>query len=194
MGSGFSSTKELKCPEGYDKSKFEKILKLYDKIDNNGNMVIEEDEIGILSLHHVKNRIMLLENDKLENKNNMENNILSLKLEYEKNKKKLVLDYSRNVKEYCQEKENKDLFIDKQLENLKKLTKEQRYALFKKRFTNGDDKINFPLFFEYMKDKTSDIENINWKSTGKLDYLDTNKRVSISINSPNGRPRKLSSP
>ena len=194
MGSGFSSTKELKCPEGYDKSNFEKILKLYDKLDNNGNMVIEEEEIGILSIHHVKNRIMLLENDKLENKNNMENNILSLKLEYEKNKKKLVLDYSRNVKECCQAKENKDLFIDKKLENLKKLTKEERYELFKKRFTNGDDKINFPLFFEYMKDKTSDIENINWKSTGKLDYLDTNKRVSISINSPNGRPRKLSSP
>ena len=56
-------------------------------------MVIEEDEI-VYYLHHVKNRIMLLENEKLENKNNMENNILSLKL-YE-NKKKLVLDYSRN--------------------------------------------------------------------------------------------------
>jgi len=194
MGSGFSSTKELKCPEGYDKSKFEKILKLYDKLDNNGNMAIEEDEICILSIHHIKNRIMLLENDKLENKNNMENNILSLKLEYEKNKKKLVLDYGRNIKEYCQSKENKDLFIDKKLENLKKLTKVERYELFKKRFAKGDDKINFPLFFEYMKDKTSDIENINWKSTGKLDYLDVNKKVSVYINSPNGRPRKLSSP
>ena len=194
MGGGFSSTSELKCPDGYDKSKFDKILKLYDKIDKNGNMVIEEEEIGILSLHHVKNRIMLLETEKLENKNKMENDILSLKLNYEKNKKQLIFDYSKNVKECCQLKENKDVFIDKKLEELKKLSKEERYVLFKKRFMDGDGKINFPLFFEYMKDRTSDIENINWKSTGKLDYLDTNKRVSVIINSPNGRERKLSSP
>ena len=115
MGGGFSSTRELKCPDGYDKSKFDKILKLYDKIDKNGNMVIEEEEIGILSLHHVKNRIMLLETEKLENKNKMENDILSLKLNYEKNKKQLIFDYSKNVKECCQLKENKDVFIDKKL-------------------------------------------------------------------------------
>ena len=47
MGSGISkkNTGQLVCPEGYDKEKFKQILYLYDKLDTNGDMVIEKEEL-----------------------------------------------------------------------------------------------------------------------------------------------------
>ena len=45
-----------------------------------------------------------------------------------------------------------------------------------------------------MKDKTEDIENINWKTTGKLDHLFLPNNPTIEIASPNNKPRLLSSP
>jgi hypothetical protein len=40
-----------------------------------------------------------------------------------------------------------------------------------------------------MKDKTDDIDNINWKLSGKLNDLRPQKEISVQINSPNTRPR-----
>ena len=73
--------------------------------------------------------------------------------------------------------------------NIDLLTKEQKYEIFKQRFTDKENKINFKMFFEYMKTRTSDIENINWITAGKLNHLQTPKSLSVTINSPNARPR-----
>ena len=58
MGSGISSCSpgEIKCPKNYDKEKFQKILMLYDKLDTNGNMVMEQEEFYVLANHHIKNK------------------------------------------------------------------------------------------------------------------------------------------
>ena len=48
--------------------------------------------------------------------------------------------------------------LTKQFLNL--LTKEQKYEIFKDKFTTSEKKIDFNKFFEYMKTRTDDIDNI----------------------------------
>ena len=70
MGSGISSCQsnagEIKCPKNYDKTKFQKILTLYDKLDQNGNMVIEQEEFYILANHHIKNQKELIVKEQMK--------------------------------------------------------------------------------------------------------------------------------
>ena len=40
-----------------------------------------------------------------------------------------------------------------------------------------------------MRTRSVDIQNINWVTAGKLDHLKSLKRLSVTINSPNARPR-----
>ena len=64
MGSGVSSTRvptqPLQCPENYDEDDFAKILRLYDRLDADGNMIVEQDELSQLATHHVNNKKQLL--------------------------------------------------------------------------------------------------------------------------------------
>ena len=60
MGSGASSKRM--CPDNYDNNKFSKIIKLFDKLDNNGDNVVESSELDKISKLHIQNhsnRIML---------------------------------------------------------------------------------------------------------------------------------------
>ena len=65
MGGGISicspNNGEIKCPKNYDKKKFQKILMLYDKLDTNGNMVMEQEEFYVLANHHIKNHCGFIE-------------------------------------------------------------------------------------------------------------------------------------
>jgi len=192
MGSGISNCSQsgFVCPEGYDSTKFQKILTLYDKLDENGNMIIEEEELYILANHHIKNKRKMIEREQIKEESNNKGNILILNLRYEKEKKRLESEHKSDIKS-CEENgiKQKDEY-KKKLANIDLLTKEQKYEIFKDKFTR-DDKINFNTFFEYMKTRTEDIENINWKSTIKVDYLNPPKRLSLNIESPNARPRHL---
>ena len=195
MGGGISSCSqsELVCPEGYDQTKFQKILTLYDKLDENGNMIIEQAELYVLANHHIKNKRELIEREQVKAASEIQSNILMLKLQYENDKKKLEVSLKNNIKS-CEEKGIKqEEEYKKQLANIDLLTKEQKFEIFKDKFTRDDNKINFNKFFEYMKTRTDDIENINWKMAGKLNHLNPAKRLSVNIESPNARPR-LQSP
>ena len=92
-----------------------------------------------------------------------------------------------------QKEKDDDVDYKKRLANIDLLTKEQKYEIFKQRFTDRENKINFTMFFEYMKTRTDDIQNINWVTSGKLNHLNPPKSLSVTINSPNARPR-VSSP
>ena len=195
MGSGISNCSQsgLVCPEGYDQTKFEKILTLYDKLDENGNMIIEQAELYILANHHNKNKREMIVREKVKAESDNQGNILMLKLQYEKDKKKLESTLKSDLKSCEENGVKQEEEYKNQLANIDLLTKEQKFEIFKDKFTTGDNKINFNKFFEYMKTRTDDIENINWKSSGKLNHLNPAKRLSLNIESPNARPR-LESP
>tara|TARA_B000000475_G_scaffold271284_1_gene268680 strand:+ start:5885 stop:6475 length:591 start_codon:yes stop_codon:yes gene_type:complete len=196
MGSGISkkNTGQLVCPEGYDKEKFKQILYLYDKLDTNGDMVIEKEELFILTEHHIKNKQKILEKDKIIVENTKNQKLLAISLEYESLKKNLEKEYLKKKEKYENTEKEKKKEIDNTILSLNHLTKSQKYEIFKQKFCDNDNKLEFKLFFEYMKDKTEDIENINWKTTGKLDHLFLPKNPTIEISSPNNKPRLLSSP
>ena len=69
MGSSVS-VNNLKCPSNYDKERFNIIIKLFEKIDKNNNLILEMEEIKKISELHISNKIDFLENEsKRENKN-----------------------------------------------------------------------------------------------------------------------------
>ena len=119
---------------------------------------------------------------------------MAISLEYESLKKNLEKEYLKKKEKYENTEKDKIKEIDNTILSLKHLTKCQKYEIFKQKFCDNDNKLEFNLFFEYMKDKTEDIENINWKTTGKLDHLFLPKNPTIEIASPNNKPRLLSSP
>ena len=187
MGSGVSS--ELKPPKNYDKEKFQRILSLYDKLDANGNMVIEQEELYVLANHHIKNKKLLIEKEKMKNDTEIKSRILALNLKYENDKKELENNHKSQIEKLKQKEKDDDEEYVKRLANIDLLTKEQKYDIFKSRFTDKKNNINFNMFFEYMKNKTDDIQNINWVTAGKLNHLNPPKSLSVTINSPNARPR-----
>ena len=193
MGSGVSSCQvksgEIKCPKNYDKTKFQKILTLYDKLDQNGNMTIEQEEFYVLANHHMKNQRELIEKEQMTNDTNIKSKILMLNLKYENDKKELEKAHNEEVKKLKEKEKMDDGEYTKRLTNIDLLTKEQKYEIFKERFTDKESKINFHMFFEYMKTRTDDIQNINWVTAGKLNHLNPPKSLSVTINSPNARPR-----
>ena len=190
MGSGVSS--ELKPPKNYDKKNFQKILSLYDKLDSNGNMVIEQEELYILANHHIKNKKLLIQQEKMKNDTEIKSKILALNLKYENDKKELENNHKSQIEKLKQKEKDDDAEYVKRLANIDLLTKEQKYDIFKSRFTDKKNNINFNMFFEYMKNKTDDIQNINWVTSGKLNHLNPPKSLSVTINSPNARPRVAS--
>ena len=193
MGSGVSSCQvkngEIKCPKNYDKIKFQKILALYDRLDQNGNMVIEQDEFYILANHHIKNQRELIVKEQMKNNTDIKSKILMLNLNYENDKRELEKTHNEEVKKLKEKEKTDDIEYTKRLTNIDLLTKEQKYEIFKERFTDKESKINFNMFFEYMKTRTDDIQNINWVTAGKLNHLNPPKSLSVTINSPNARPR-----
>ena len=191
MGGGISScsTGEIKCPKNYDKEKFQKILMLYDKLDTNGNMVMEQEEFYVLANHHIKNKKELILREKAKNTNDIQRNILMLNLKYEEDKKQMIKLYNSTIETLKQKVKTDDKDYNKRLTNIDLLTKEEKYEIFKERFTDNEDKINFTKFFDYMRTRSDDIQNINWVTAGKVDHLKSLKRLSVTINSPNARPR-----
>ena len=157
-------------------------------------MVIEKEELFILTEHHIKNKQKILEKEKLIVENTKNQKLLAIGLEYESLKKNLEKEYIKKKEKYENTEKEKQKEIDNTILSLKHLTKNQKYEIFKNKFCDNDNKLEFNLFFEYMKDKTEDIENINWKTTGKLDHLFLPKNPTIEIASPNNKPRLLSSP
>ena len=83
MGSGSS---QLKCPNDYDRDKFDKILKLYDKLDSNGDHVVQTDELNKIADLHVRNKIRKLKENvenidsETESKNKALENETALKI------------------------------------------------------------------------------------------------------------------
>ena len=184
---------ELKCPKNYDKTKFQKILTLYDKLDTNGNMVIEQEEFYILANHHIKNQREIIVKEQVKNDTDIKSKMLMLNLKLENDKKALEDSHKKEIERLKQKEKDDDDEYKKRLANIDLLTKEQKYEIFKQRFTDKENKINFKMFFEYMKTRTDDIQNINWVTSGKLNHLNPPKSLSVTINSPNARPR-VSSP
>lgn len=159
MGSGSS---QLKCPEDYDKEKFNLILKLYDRLDSNGDHVVETDELKKIADLHVRNKIRLLKEqiDKISMDTDNETNYLTetanLKI------KGINENLKLNIQNLKQRNEDKKDANNNEIDSLQNMSEEKKSKKFMNAVTDNKGHINFWSFFEYMKNKTQDINNIVW--------------------------------
>jgi superfamily I DNA/RNA helicase len=160
MGSGAS--KQLKCPDNYDNEKFKKILILYDRLDSNGDQVVEADELRQIADLHVKNKIGRLKEfiDKAEydaqQKYDELEKIAAFKISAINSK--LILDIQTHKNRKVEDVKDAQKIID----TMQNMTKENKAKKFKEAVSDKDGHIKFWTFFDYIKDRTDDIQNIVW--------------------------------
>ncbi len=160
MGSGAS--KQLQCPKGYDNDKFALILKLFDRLDQDGDNVVELDELKEIAKLHVENKIRNLQLSQGEN-----TNLHVLELEKIENRK---LHAIREVEEKAKiEKAQADAQLQAKIDQASTtitkyqgLSEEERAKKFLGVVSDDQKHINFWKFFDYMKNRTGDIKNIQF--------------------------------
>ena len=163
MGGGITKkeTKIIECPDNYDRKKFEKILKLFNKLDKNKNNILELNEMKLISEKHINNRIKLLENRIESEKRILELKINTLKSEKDKKIDNIKLDFC--FKKNNLEKDNKN--IENEINNkiiiLENLDDTDKCKRLIEKISYNKSKIDFWKFFTYMKERTDDIENID---------------------------------
>ena len=159
MGSGSS---QLKCPNDYEKEKFQKILKLYDRLDSNGDHVVQTEELNKIADLHVRNKIRKIK----ENADNID-------IETERKNKNLEQETSRKISELnsqliheqtrnLAQKDDLISFTNSEIDKLQSMTPEKKSEKFMAAVTTDNGHIDFWKFFDYMKDRTQDIDNIVW--------------------------------
>jgi hypothetical protein len=163
MGSGASKeVGHLVCPESYQEDKFNKILKLFDRLDEDGDQIVENDELKCIAQLHIKNKINLLNLDLQKNKITYKS---KNELYLEKKKleiKKLENEWDIRINNYKTTYETEVESIDQKLNNYRDMKDEEKQKKFMNVITDDNNNIDFWKFFEYIKDKTDDIDNIKF--------------------------------
>jgi hypothetical protein len=159
MGSGSS---QLKCPKDYDEENFKKILLLYDKLDKNGDHSVDISELDVISKLHVKNQLIKLENMKQPLINRKHQQISKMESDLEFQIKQLRASVDLKKTQLNKETNHQIGIIDDDIKTLDNISCEERKLKFKDAITDSKDQIEFWNFFQYMKDRTNDIPNIQW--------------------------------
>ena len=160
MGSAASSS-VLHCPKGYDKNKFKQICCLFDTLDKDSNMGVSSDELNNIADLHVQNCISNL-NTKLD----AEKTCLAQRIKYIHEQKKNDIQKIKDKAEAEQsttqiQSKAVQAAIKKNIHYYANMTKYQKQNTFMKALTPKDKlHIDFWTFFEYMKNRTEDIQNI----------------------------------
>ena len=160
MGSGAS--KQLKCPDNYDNEKFKKILMLYDRLDANGDQVVETDELHQIADLHVRNKIGRMKEyiDRIEEEASQKYEQLEKNAAYKIStiNSQLMLDIQKHKNRKVDDVKCAQNMID----TMQNMSKEKKAKKFKEAVSDKDGHIKFWTFYEYMKDRTDDIQNIVW--------------------------------
>lgn len=161
MGSQPSKVPVLKCPDGYDKQKFKKICSLFDKLDKDSNLGVSSDEIEQIAELHVSNCIAHMERQTEAKKKafNVANMQITLDEQHAQAKIK---------QEFEARRQQEHLLLTVAVQSLEQRIRAynemdkggKANALMKAVMPKGEDHMDFWSFFEYMKTRTEDIQNI----------------------------------
>lgn len=159
---GSASSSKLVCPDGYDNDKFGMILKLYDRLDSNGDQVIETLELKDIADLHIKNKKTELTKKKQQYTKDYNYDIEQETLRYEKHKIDISILHEKNVEKINNSNISKEISIKNEIENLNKMSEIDKCQTFLNVVSEDGKHIEFWKFFEYMKDRTGDIKNIEF--------------------------------
>ena len=163
------------CPKNYDNVKFQKILTLFDKLDKDGNFCLDNTELDEISKLHIENlkkvtSMAIREND--INKNSEESQI---KNKYNLDLKALENRMHEEIRLLNGTHKKKQIQLNRRLNAFDNISKEDRIDTFRLKIIDQNNKIVFWKFFEYMKERVHDIDNINLSVESNI-----NKRVSFN--------------
>ena len=164
MGSGYSKGREKRvCPGDYEEEKFEMILELYDKLDENGDNIVDSLELQDIADLHVKNRISKIKRLKVKENLEFQKEIRLIDVEYDKKRaafEKELMDLKKDKLEKSLEKTRE---LEDKINMLNTMNCSTRNDLFLQKVT-CNNQIEFWNFFEYMKERTNDIKNIEFSA------------------------------
>lgn len=160
MGSAGST--KLKCPKDYEQEKFAKILKLYDRLDSNGDQVIETLELKDIAKLHIKNRQTELSNLRKSEEQNYNYKLEQSRLKNEKDKADLSLSYEKDVEKINNSHIINDVTLVNKINDLANMEEKKQCEMFLDVVSKDGKHIEFWKFFDYMQNRTDDIKNINF--------------------------------
>ena len=166
MGSGNSSQKHRReCPNDYEPEKFKMILSLYDKLDRDGDNVIDITELKSIAELHIKNNITRNKAELQQNENYKSKNINLLEEEWG-NKQARILEeaeaeFNRKRREINNHFENKKKKIEEEIRVYETMDCGAKSDTFMS-VVSDDKHVDFWEFYEYMKKRTGDIKNIEF--------------------------------
>lgn len=163
MGSGNSKRAPiLSCPSDYDPQEFKTICQLFDHLDKDSNMGVGREEIGDVAKLHVENRVRLIGEQKTFRQNEKVFKLQQIKDQGQQKISLLQATIATEKAALEQEFQNKQQAMNKEISWLNSLDQTGQTEEFLKVLKTKDgENIDFWNFFEYMKNKTQDIKNIN---------------------------------
>lgn len=166
MGTGASSARHRRvCPQDYEPEKFKMILSLYDKLDKDGDNVIDVSELKGIAALHIKNNITRNQTELTQNLNYKDKNLQLLEVECEKKRNQVLAEVEaelnakkREIEQHFQDKQSK---LEENIRVLESMDNGAKSDTFMS-VVSEDKHIDFWEFFDYMKRRTGDIKNIRF--------------------------------
>jgi len=164
MGSRPTKMPVLQCPDGYDPQQFKRICSLFDKLDKDSNMGVSSDEIEHIAALHVENCIRRTQGQ-----------LTAKTRAFETAKTQIVLDeelaLARVRQEFDMRRQHEKMVHSVALQSLTQRIATyqglnadgQANAFMQAVMPKGEEHMDFWSFFEYMKNRTDDIANIQEK-------------------------------
>ena len=159
MGSGSSV---LKCPKGYDPEKFKKVCKLFDKLDADSDMGVSSDELTSIAELHVRNCVMLLTRRLDAEDQSVKRTVQELDVKCQEDIDRIKYEAETEKSRALRQSKSIKASIEQKIGMYNGLDEDARENVFMKVLMPKDSEhIDFWTFFEYMKARTEDIDNIN---------------------------------
>lgn len=156
-----SASSVLQCPKDYDPQKFKKICVLFDRLDKDSNMGVSSDELTSIANLHVKNCKFQLEKRLRAEKAALERQVYEIKEKRAQDIDKV--NYEAEVAQQSAKQQSKSIqaAIRQKIDMYEALDEDARENVFMKVLMPKDSEhIDFWTFFDYMKTRTDDIQNI----------------------------------
>lgn len=153
----------LKCPSGYNSDDFQKICVLFDKLDKDSNLGVSSDELDDIARLHVENCKLRLKGRKAALETDSSRELAKIEADMEQQIILLKLDAISKKNRVVANQDNKIKIVSEQLEWYSNLDEHGKCKAFMEVVSTGNNQVDFQAFFEYMKNRTGDITNINYK-------------------------------
>ena len=175
MGSGQSrkGVPVLTCPKEFDNEKFKKICTLFDKLDKDSNLGVSSDELTKIAKLHVKNCCKQLEKRFKAEQESLERQLVEIEEKCAQDIQKIRFQAATAKQSARQQSKYAQANIRAKIDKYSELDEDGRENVFMKvLMPNDKSHIDFWTFFEYMKTRTDDIDNIEEDSDESEDESD----------------------